>query len=95
MLNPFIDLFGKLIELYIICIFAWFIMTLLLNFKIINRQQTFVMQLMYALNRLCGPPMNYIRKFLPDLGSLDIAPVLLIILLQFLQNFMYHYLYNL
>jgi YggT family protein len=95
MLNPFIDLLAAVIQLYTYCVIAWFVLTMLISFKIVNRQQTFVMQLNYALNRLCGPVLYRIRKIIPDLGTIDISPVILILLLGFLKSALYHYFYNL
>ena len=94
MLNPFIDLIATLIQLYTYAVIAWIILSTLISFKIVNRQQLFVMRLMYSLNRMCSPALWRIRKLLPDLGSFDIAPVILIILLGFIRQCLYHYLYN-
>ena len=95
MLNPFIDLIATLIQLYTYAVIAWLVLSMLISFKIVNRQQQFVMSAMYALNRLCGPALWRIRKMLPDLGTLDIAPIILIVLLGFARNALYHYFYNL
>ena len=95
MLNPFIDLIATLIELYTYAVIGWVVLKILISVGIVNRQQPFVMQSMYALNRLCGPALFRIRKLLPDLGSLDISPIILIVLLGFIRNALYHYLYNL
>lgn len=95
MLNPFIDLIGVLLQLYTYAVIAWMILTTLVSFNIVNRQQPFVMRLMYSLNRLCSPALWRIRKRLPDLGSFDIAPIILIVLLGFARQALYHYFYNL
>ena len=95
MLNPFIDLVGTLIQLYIYAVMLQFVLSFLISLKIVNRQQPFVMSATYALNRLCGPALWRIRKLMPNLGSFDISPIILIVLLEFLRNAMYHYFYNL
>jgi len=95
MLNPFIDLIGILLELYTYAVIGWVVLKMLISFNVVNRQQPFVVQTMYALNRLCGPALWRIRKLLPDLGTLDISPIILIVLLGFLRNALYHYFYNL
>jgi len=95
MLNPFIDLFATLIQLYTYAVILWVVMKMLISFNIVNRQQPFVMTTMYALNRLCGPALWRIRKILPNLGTIDLAPILLIVLLGFAQQALYHYFYNL
>ena len=94
MLNPFIDLFAALIELYTYAVIAWVVLTILLSFRIVNREQQFVMMSVYALNRLCGPALRQVRKICPKLGTIDISPIILILLLGFARNFLYHYFYN-
>ena len=37
----------------------------------------------------CKTALNYIRRFLPNLGSIDISPVILILALMFLRNFIF------
>lgn len=95
MLNPFIDLLATLIELYTYAVVAWVILTMLISFRVVNREQQFVMMAVYALNRLCGPALRRVRKICPKLGTVDISPILLILLLGFLRNALYHYFYNL
>ncbi len=95
MLNPFIDLFGILIELYTYCVIGYVLLKVLISVNVVNRQQQHVMSINYALNRLVGPALRHIRKFTPNLGTIDISPIILILLLGFLRNVMYHYFYNL
>ena len=61
---------------------AWFIMILhiimswLINFQVLNLRQQFVAQVWYGLNRLLEPLYGRIRSFLPDMGGLDLAPLI-------------------
>jgi YggT family protein len=95
MLNPFIDLIANLIHLYKFCIMAWIVLMTLVSFKVINAYQPVVQKIMYALNRLVDPALRPIRKFLPDLGGIDISPVILWLLLDFATEVLYRYFYNL
>lgn len=95
MLNPFVELLSSVISLYLWCIIAWAVASMLISFKVINPYQPMVQKVMYALNRLCEPSMRPIRKVLPDLGGLDISPVIVILLLNFARNALYTYFYNL
>ena len=95
MLNPFIDLFADLIQLYMYCLIAWIVLVTLISFKVINAYQPAVRKIMYALNRLCDPVLSRIRKFMPDLGGIDLAPIILYLLLTFVRSSLYHYFYNL
>ena len=94
MLNPFIDLLANLIHLYKICIFVWIVIVTLISFKIINPYQTAVQKTTYALNRLVDPALRPIRKLLPDLGGIDLSPVILWLLLDFFTSALYRYFYN-
>lgn len=94
MLNPFVDLLGEAIYLYMICVIAWAVMATLTSFKIINAYQPVVQKIMYALNRLCEPAMRPIRKLLPDLGGIDISPIILLLLLNFARSALYTYFYS-
>ena len=95
MLNPFIDLLAEAIYLYKWCVVIWIIMTTLISFKVINAYQPVVQKIMYALNRLVDPVLRPIRKLLPDLGGIDISPVILWLLLGFAVQVLYRYFYNL
>jgi YggT family protein len=95
MLAPFLHLIVKLIDLYSLCITVWVVLELLIYFKIVNTMQPLVMRMRYTLNRLILPVLRPIRKYLPDLGGLDISPVILILLLQFAQEELMHIAYSL
>jgi YggT family protein len=95
MLNPFIELLAEIIHLYMLCIIAWTVIATLISFKIINSHQPAVRKIMYALDRLCEPALKPIRKYLPDLGGLDISPIILLLLLNFVRSSLYTYFYNL
>lgn len=56
-------------------IFAHFIMSWLINFQVLNIRQPLVSQIWYGLNRLLEPLYAPIRRFLPQMGGLDLAPI--------------------
>jgi len=64
---------------------AWFIlivhiiMSWLINFQVLNLHQQFVAQIWYGLNRLVEPIYAPIRRFLPPMGGLDLAPLVALI----------------
>ena len=95
MLNPFVTLLANVIELYWWCVVIWCIIETLVSFRVINAFQPAVQKVRYALNRLVEPVLRRIRKYLPDLGGLDISPVIVLLLLNFAQNALYTYFYNL
>lgn len=95
MLNPFVTLITSAIDLYLMCVVVWAVMSTLISFKIINGYQPLVQRIMYALDRLVQPALRPIRKYMPDLGGIDLSPIALILLLNFASSALYTYLYNL
>ena len=53
--------------------------------NIINTQNRFVYSILEMTYRLTEPMLNKIRRFLPNLGSLDISPVILLLLIWFIE----------
>lgn len=95
MLNPFITLIASAINIYLICVIAWAILATLISFNIVNRHQPLVSRMMYALDRLVSPALRPIQKYMPNLGGIDLSPIILILLLNFAINVLYTYFYNL
>ena len=95
MLNPFVDLLADLLHLYMICVIVWTVVITLISFKVINAYQPVVQKIMHALGRLVEPALRPIQKLLPDLGGLDISPIILLLLLNFARSALYTYFYNL
>ncbi len=88
---PFIELIGSVIYLYSLSIFIWVALGLLIYFKIVNAYQPLVRKVNETLTRLIEPALRPIRKILPDLGGIDIYPIILLLLLNFLRNSVYYY----
>lgn len=83
-MNPILWLVHTVINIYFWIILAMVIMSWLVAFGIVNRSNPYVRQIGYALDRLTDPLLRPIRRVLPDLGSIDISPIVLLIGLQFL-----------
>ena len=79
-------LISTVIQLYIYVLIAWAILSWLLAFNVVNRHNQFVAILADVLYRLTEPVLRPIRRVLPNLGGLDLSPVVLILLLIFLRN---------
>ncbi len=85
MVNAIFWLLGELIHLYILAIIAAVVISMLISFGVINARSQFVYTVADFLNRLTNPFLNPIRRMLPDLGGIDISPVIGILLLEALQ----------
>ncbi len=92
-INPFIILASQIISLYNFLIIVYCIAGWLINFNILNRNNKYVSRLMLTFGKLVEPLLNKIRKFLPDLGGIDISPIIAILGLIFLRNVLFTYFY--
>jgi YggT family protein len=90
-MNPFIWLVVTVLDIYFWIILATVILSWLTAFNVINGSNPYVRQAGYALRRLTEPLLGPIRRFLPDLGGIDISPVVLLIVLSFVRYFIVYY----
>ena len=79
-------LIDSVINIYIWLIIINAILSWLVAFNILNTQNRFVFVVLNATHQLTDPVLNKIRKFIPNLGSIDISPIVLILLLFFIRN---------
>ena len=82
-------LFDNIISLYIWILIINAIISWLVAFNILNTSNRFVYSVLDVSYKLTSPALNFIRRYLPNLGSIDISPVILILGLMFLRNFVF------
>ena len=87
MSNPFIWLILQIIDLYMWVVIIGVILSWLVSFKVVNTSNRFVYMVGDLIYRVTEPALGRIRRVMPNLGTLDISPIILIILLIFLQRF--------
>ena len=85
-MNAVVLLIERIIDLYVWVLIINVIFSWLVAFKVLNTQNRFVNSILEVTYKLTDPPLNYIRKFLPNLGSIDISPVVLILALIFIKD---------
>ena len=73
----------------ILILFDNVIISWLVAFNVLNTSNRFVYSLLDVSYKLTAPPLNYIRRFLPNLGSIDISPIILILALMFIRNLVF------
>ena len=71
-------------------VFAHVIMSWLINFQVLNLHQQFVAQIWYGLNRILEPAYSRIRDFLPQMGGLDLAPLVMLLGLYAADRIIYN-----
>ena len=75
----------QILKLYSYVVVANVIVSWLIAFNVLNTQNRFVYALLELSYRLTEPILRRIRRFLPNLGSLDISPIILLLLIWFIE----------
>ena len=90
-MQSFLILIDTLVTLSVWILIFQVIMSWLIAFNIVNTHNRFVWQINYALHKLTNPLLSPIQQILPNLGGIDISPVILIIVLHFARNILFEF----
>ena len=82
-------LLDSIITIYLWTIIINAILSWLVAFNILNTQNRFVFSVLDATYKMTDPALNKIRRFIPTFGSIDVSPVVLILILMFLRNLIF------
>ena len=75
----------QIIKIYSYVVIANVIISWLVSFNVLNTQNRFVYSILEFTYRLTDPILNRIRRFLPNLGAFDISPIILLLLIWFIE----------
>ena len=75
----------QILKLYSYVVIVNVIISWLIAFNVLNTQNRFVYSILEFTYRLTDPILNKIRRFLPNLGNLDISPIILLLLIWFIE----------
>ncbi|MDA9647209.1 YggT family protein [Candidatus Pelagibacter sp.] len=75
----------QILKLYSYVVIANVVISWLVSFNVLNTQNRFVYSILELTYRLTNPILQKIRHFLPNLGSLDISPIILLLLIWFIE----------
>ena len=75
----------QILKLYSYVVIANVVISWLIAFNVLNTQNRFVYSVLELTYKLTEPILNKIRRFLPNLGSLDISPIILLLLIWFIE----------
>ena len=81
----------QVLQIYKYAVIIYVILSMLISFNVINYNNRLISILMDSLFKLTEPLLKIIRKFLPNIGAIDISPVILIILIEVTQFVMTKY----
>ena len=86
-MTAIIQLALTILDFYQYIIFAMVILSWLIAFNVINLSNRLVYMVWDVVNKLTEPLLRPIRRFMPDLGGIDISPIILLLAIFFLSNF--------
>ena len=90
-MNSLLGLIIQIINLYKFVLLIYIITTWLISFNIINTSNRFVYTAMDFLYRLCEPSLRLVRKYVPNFGNIDVSPIIVYLLLWFIQSLLIEY----
>jgi YggT family protein len=88
-MNPFLWLIDTVVTLYIWILIAAAVLSWLIAFNVVNTRNPVVASIGDFLYRITEPALRPIRSIMPNLGGIDISPVILILGLLFLKNLVF------
>src|SRR5215472_3014450 len=91
--NPILWLVHTLIQLYIWILIAMAVLSWLIAFQVVNTRHQAVRMISEFLYRVTEPALRPIRNALPNLGGIDISPIILFLLIYFVQELIVRYIY--
>ena len=86
-------LIDTVITLYVWLLIASAVLSWLIAFNVVNLRNPIVMQLADFLDRVTEPVLRPIRNMLPNLGGIDVSPIIVLLLIFFIQRVIALYLY--
>ena len=90
-MNSLLGLIIQVINLYKLVLLIYIIATWLISFNVINTSNRFIYSAMEILYRLSEPSLRLVRKYVPTFGNIDISPIIVYLLLWFIQSLLIEY----
>jgi YggT family protein len=92
-MRAILDIVLIILDLYVWLLIGSAILSWLIAFNVVNTRNQFVASVAEFLYRITEPLLRPIRNFMPNLGGLDISPIILILIIMFLQRVITYYIY--
>ena len=92
-MEPILLLLYRVIDIYFYILIINIVLSWLIAFNIVNTQHKIVVTVLYATSRLTDPLLNPVRRIIPNLGGIDISPIILVLCLLFIQDYIRFNLY--
>ncbi|HXZ47260.1 MAG TPA: YggT family protein [Pseudolabrys sp.] len=92
-MRALLDIILLVLQIYIWLLIAAAVLSWLIAFNVVNTRNAVVASIGEFLYRITDPVLRPIRSMLPNLGGIDISPVILILIILFLENVIIRYIY--
>ncbi|MEM7461229.1 MAG: YggT family protein [Pseudomonadota bacterium] len=92
-MRAILDVILLILDLYVWIIIASAILSWLFAFNVVNPRNQFVATIGNILYQLTEPLLRPIRRVMPNLGAIDISPIILLLGIFLLQRIIYYYIY--
>lgn len=92
-MRAILDVILILLQLYIWLLIAAAVLSWLIAFNVVNMRNGFVAAVADFLYRITEPLLRPIRNMLPNLGGIDISPVILILIIILIERLIIYYIY--
>ena len=92
-MRSILDVILLVLQLYVWLLIASAILSWLIAFNVVNTRNQVVSTIADFLWRITEPVLRPIRSFMPNLGGIDISPVILILIIFFIQSVITRYIY--
>lgn len=92
-MRALLDVILLVLQLYVWILIAAAVLSWLVAFNVVNTRNPIVASVGEFLYRITEPVLRPVRSVLPNLGGIDISPVILILIIFFIQNVITRYIY--
>lgn len=90
-MHPIVYLLYQALNLLSFFLIVWIIISWLVSFRVLNTSNRFVYMVHDTMNKLFEPMLRPIRKLMPDLGTIDLSPIVLFLAIEFTQYCLLYY----
>ncbi len=92
-MRALLDVILLALQLYVYLIIAAAILSWLVAFNVVNTRNDFVRSVGRFLEAITEPALRPIRNLLPNLGGIDVSPIILLLVIFFIQRVIVYYIY--
>ncbi|MCH2547363.1 MAG: YggT family protein [Alphaproteobacteria bacterium] len=91
-MHPLVWLVYNALSIISFLLIVWIVISWLISFNILNTSNRFVYIVNDTLSRLFEPMLSQVRKYLPNMGSIDLSPIVIFLLIEFIKYCIVYYL---